>query len=153
MVNETHAMTSYRQGVLWLDGKGLSALSGVSAPEKSAPFAQWLERICRGLNTTMTASARIDPATLSVRDRDEWMEWQPPHGLWLPLTAPDGRRLGALLLARDQDWSDAEIQFLNELCHAYAMPWPASSKRGGARHGVPPVRLGSPARWPSPWRR
>ena len=119
MVNETHAMTSYRQGVLWLDGKGLSALSGVSAPEKSAPFAQWLERICRGLNTTMTASARIDPATLSVRDRDEWMEWQPPHGLWLPLTAPDGRRLGALLLARDQDWSDAEIQFLNELCHAY----------------------------------
>jgi HlyD family secretion protein len=119
MVNETHAMTPYRQGVLWLDGTGLLALSGVSAPESSAPFTQWLARVCRTLTTKMTVAGRIDPATLVAWDNEEWAEWLPRHGLWLPLTAPDHRHLGGLLLARDQGWDDSEIEFLNELCHAY----------------------------------
>ena len=119
MVNETHGMIPYRQGALWLEGKGVAALSGVSAPEHSAPFGQWLERSCRDLAAQMSTSARIDPAILSARNRDEWGEWLPHHGLWLVLNAPAGRRLGALLLARDEAWDDGDLPLLMEACHAY----------------------------------
>ncbi len=121
MVNETHAMTPYRQGALWLEGKGVAALSGVSAPERGAPFGQWLDHVCRVLAgaTAGGPPTRIDPGTLSERYRTEWSEWLPDYGLWLPLSAPDGRRLGAVLLARDDEWGDSDIQFLAELAHAY----------------------------------
>jgi hypothetical protein len=140
IVNETHALTPYRQGVLWLEGRGIKAVSGVSAPEKSAPFAQGVERVCRGLAARMDGPGRILPADMPTRDRDEWAEWLPSHGLWLPLAAPTGRRLGALMLVRDQAWSDSEINFLIELCHAYGHALAVFIKAGRATANRRPTR-------------
>jgi hypothetical protein len=119
IANETHALAPYRQGVVWLEEKGIVTISGVSALERSAPFFLWLNRACRGFGAKMPEAGLITPDLLLARDRAEWAEWFPPHGVWLPLQGPGGRGSGGLLLVRDGAWQDYELALLRELAHAY----------------------------------
>src|SRR3569832_419015 len=48
-VKETHELAPYRQAALWLEGEGVSTLSGVATPEANAPYVQWLNRLLRRL--------------------------------------------------------------------------------------------------------
>ncbi|HZW21128.1 efflux RND transporter periplasmic adaptor subunit [Noviherbaspirillum sp.] len=121
-VNATHALAPYRQAALWFAHRKVCALSGVVQIEANAPYVQWLERICAGLGE----AGRIDAATVDAALGEEWADWLPAYGLWLPLSSAsreaEGTR-GGLLLARDIPWLDDEIALLTEwadvLQHAY----------------------------------
>ncbi|CAK0757117.1 Biotin-lipoyl like [Gammaproteobacteria bacterium] len=125
-VNETHGLASYRQAVLWLRRKGVVALSGVVSPEANAPYVQWLNRISRHLEQFTSQPHVVLASNLPVQEREEWGEWLPEHAVWVPLPAVDWRFAGgALLLVREQSWSEEELVFLAEWAavysHAYAL--------------------------------
>ena len=84
LVNDSHALAAYRQAGLWLGDAGLQALSGVVQLEANAPYALWLTRVCEQLGsvtTPMPVSAQGLPPELA----QEWAQWLPAQGLWLPL--------------------------------------------------------------------
>jgi len=116
-VNETLSLAAYRQAALWLNEGGVKALSGVVSAETNAPYVQWLGRVFRHLQQPRSdPSARVLTASdLPAAVAAEWGEWLPAQGLWLPLPSIAGRFSGgALLLARDAEWSEAEFALLTE---------------------------------------
>lgn len=122
-VNGTHALAPYRQAALWFEDRQVCALSGVVQIEANAPYAQWIGRLCGELRQGGPVGAFDVPEPFA----QEWAEWLPAYGLWLPLPVPGeaGEELrGGLLLARDIPWMDHEVALLNEwadiLRHAIA---------------------------------
>ncbi|MBN9424834.1 MAG: hypothetical protein J0I91_20525, partial [Candidatus Accumulibacter sp.] len=119
-VNETHALSAYRQAVLWLADRGVAALSGVVSPEANAPYVQWLERVCRHLDGLGARAPKVfSGADLPPELAAEWQDWLPARALWLPLAdaAPAGDGVaghGALVLARDASWGEVEQGLLAE---------------------------------------
>ena len=121
MVNDSRALAVYRQAALLIDGEGLKAVSGVAGIETGAPFTLWLERIYKRLASDEIRKA--DSADLDGADAEEWAEWLPPHALLLPLKDRDGKRLGTLLLARDEEWTDQDIALLGRASDFYGHAW------------------------------
>lgn len=149
-VNETLALAPFRQGALWLREGGITTLSGVVSPEANAPYVQWLARVCLHL---AQRSPDVAPKIL-VRDdlpdalAAEWSEWLPGRGLWLPLPAR-GRAFagGALLLARDEAWTDAEASLLAEWTGMLAQAQAALGAGKGWHRwlGMPASQTSAPA--------
>ena len=127
-VNETFQLTPYRQAALWLQGEGVAALSGVTAPEANASYVLWLngllQRFARDQQAA-TGPVILDATTLAAQEAEEWGEWLPTYGLWLPLPAA-----GALLLARDEPWSSHELVLLAEWGATWAHARAALSSGG-----------------------
>ncbi len=125
MVNETHALASYRQAVLWDATGRVVALSGIPVLDPQVPFVLWLQRLYGQLRHAPT-DAFFPMAGESVPDglRDGWGEWLPDVALAIPLQQGD-TRLGWLLLARDFPFDDSESELLNHLAGAYAHAWSA----------------------------
>lgn len=125
-VNDTRALCAYRQGALWLADGGIQALSGVIEPEANAPYAQWLDRVCRFLWDTYDAPTAVAAIECPAEIAEEWAEWLPPLGLWLPFGAPSERSgAGGLLLAGDGPWSEQSIALLGEWIGAWHHAWAA----------------------------
>ncbi|MET0333979.1 MAG: HlyD family efflux transporter periplasmic adaptor subunit [Rhizobacter sp.] len=128
-VNESHAISPYRQAALWQAGRGVRALSGVSAPEANAPFVHWLGRVATVMQARAAdMPARVEPSMLDAADAAEWSEWLPAHLLWLPLprTADrQGQGACALLLARDDAFTEAETGLLGEWLDHWSGAWRA----------------------------
>jgi hypothetical protein len=137
LVNETHAIAPYRQAALWFSEGGARALSGVVQLEANAPYVQWLDRVCPALPSA-------EPRAISVADlppelAQEWNEWLPAHGLWLPLAPGHGEAapsVGGVLFARESPWGKHEIALFAEWAeiwrhawHAQFRPQPWSPKR------------------------
>ncbi len=123
VVNETLGAVPYRQAALWIEGRGIVAVSGIPTIDAGTPFVQWLDRI----GPALRASGRTEtlmPADLAPADAEEWTEWLPAHAVRIPLgsaaTAP-----GAVLLARDEPFTDAEQATLAHLAGAYGHAWRA----------------------------
>lgn len=130
IVNETHALLPYRQAALWRQGDSgggkIVAVSGAASVERHAPLVLWLDRVFVTLDKGTESGAA--PYTVEAGDlppalREEWAEWLPAHGLLVPLALGPGRRLGALLLAREKEWSDGERHLMQELADGYAAAW------------------------------
>jgi hypothetical protein len=121
MVNDSRVLAFYRQAALFIDGERLKAVSGVAGVEAGAPFTLWLERIFPRLETdTVRLSG---PEALAGADAEEWSEWLPLHALLLPLKDRDGKRLGTLLLARDEEWGEQEVALLTRATDFYGHAW------------------------------
>nr|VFK41463.1 MAG: HlyD family secretion protein [Candidatus Kentron sp. TC]VFK42661.1 MAG: HlyD family secretion protein [Candidatus Kentron sp. TC]VFK57035.1 MAG: HlyD family secretion protein [Candidatus Kentron sp. TC] len=121
-VNETHMMTPYRQAILWIRNKGVVAVSGVAAPEKDAPFIQWVRRLLSG--PMMENSPRpLGPSDLEQGDAEEWRDWLPDYGFALPLAETNGKRFGLLLLVRDESWLAPDAALLRHLAATYSHAW------------------------------
>jgi hypothetical protein len=128
--NATHALAPYRQAALWFADRKICALSGVVQLEANAPYVQWLERVCPELRE----AGQITAASLPPALGEEWADWLPAYGLWIPLTSESrqaGGTHGGLLLARDIPWLEDEIALLTEwtdvLQHAYEAKRPPRS--------------------------
>lgn len=124
LVNDTLALTPYRQGVLWLANRGVHTLSGVLQPEANAPYVLWLQAICQHWADQPEAA----PRTFTTQDvppelAREWAEWWPVHAVWLPMPQPiDGTVAApqaALLLVRDDPWPEAAVALLREWINAW----------------------------------
>ena len=134
VVNETHALLPYRQAALWqrhARGAGkIVAVSGAAVVERNAPFMLWLNPLLEKLDDGAEPGSvrRIDAAILDSAGTggalgEPWSEWLPAHGLLVPLRTGEGPALGALLLARDQPWSDGDVHLISELADGYAYAW------------------------------
>ncbi len=107
IVNDTRMVVEYRQAALFSADGALLAVSGVDTVERSSPFAQWVERICRRLaggGPTIAGAEALDG-----QDGAEWADWLPACALWLPLSGPDGQNRGTLLLARESQWGEVDL--------------------------------------------
>lgn len=125
IVNETHNLIEYRQAVLFEAHRAerICAVSGLPVLQRDAPFMQWILRLSRHLYKENHRQAQ----QLTVDDIPEdmasgWKEWLPRHVIWVPLNA-GRKRLGGMLLVRDQAWAQAETTLLNHLRHVYAHAW------------------------------
>jgi len=122
-VNETFQLTPYRQAVLWLQGEGVVALSGVTTAEENAPYVLWLNALLKRLaSDVLTAQAPqpIEPNMLTAEETAAWNDWLPACGLWLPLPGAQGRSEGGLLLVGDRPWSPPEMALLTEWIAIFA---------------------------------
>ena len=129
MVNDSHGLLRYRQAALWRrpaggEGEGrVAAVSGLAVVEADAPYVLFLRRLMAG------SAASKGPVALTASEAGEgaaeWAEFLPAHALWVPLDAPGGRRLGALLLARDEPFAEGERVLAETLADAYAHAWAA----------------------------
>lgn len=121
-VNDSHALAPYRQAALWLRNGGVSSLSGVIQVEANLPFVLWLNSACSHLATQQTKPCACDARDLPAALAEDWAEWLPAHGLWLPFGKPDDLA-GGLLLARDASWNEAEITWLSEWMDIWHHAW------------------------------
>lgn len=131
VVNDSHTLSPYRQGALWLADDGVKTLSGVVQLEANAPYAQWLDRVCRSVSQDNTLHpSQVGAAQLPQELALEWETWLPAYGLWLPL-AQDviGQKTsgssGGLLLARDTPWQEQEVALLVEWMAIWSFAWHA----------------------------
>lgn len=121
IVNETLQLSRYRQAALW-NAAGLgkvAAVSGLPQPDPTAPYVQWLGELCRCLSREQTDPGAVSTAALPEALQTDWNQWLPANALWLPLGREGEPAEGALLLARDDAWSEHETALLRELSHAY----------------------------------
>jgi hypothetical protein len=124
LVNGTHSLTPYRQAALWWSDTGVQALSGVVQPDHNAPYVDWLKRVFKAQVSDEPTITRIDPGTLPDAQRNTWSEWLPAHGVRVPLA---GQPSGALLLARDTEWTDSDLALLQEWCQTWLHAWRAKN--------------------------
>ena len=131
LVNDSHALAAYRQSALWMSDSGIQSLSGVVQIEANAPYAQWLERVCAHLLTLHTVPAAVSAVDLPGELAEQWAQWLPEHGLWLPFAAntsqaSNGSRArlpGGLLLARELPWTPQEMTLLAEWIDIWHHSW------------------------------
>lgn len=131
LVNDTRALAVYRQAALWFGDGGVKALSGVIQPEANAPYVHWLSRACAHFSATYPAQPTVvSAASLTQEDAQEWTDWLPQYGLWLPLRwqgAGDGSsdkpQAGGLLLAGESVWPAEGVTLLQEWVEAWSQSW------------------------------
>ncbi len=130
LVNGTHSLSPYRQAALWWSDTGVQALSGVVQPDHNAPYVDWLKALfkCQPLGDGLPS--RVALADLPEEVRSTWADWLPAHGLIVPLA---GNPTGALLMARDEEWSDAELALLQEWSQIWLHAWRARTAGLGSR--------------------
>ena len=121
LVNDSRSLLHYRQAALWLAGTGVRGLSGVVEPDRNAPYALWVQRLCAHLAAN-AGQGVVDRAALPADLAAEWSEWLPAQALWLPLP---GTAAGGLLLASDESVSEAALPLLQEWLHVWVHAWQA----------------------------
>jgi hypothetical protein len=117
LANDSHLLAPYRQAAVWLESDGLYTLSGLVQIEANAPYALWLEQVCRYLAEKSTAPTQaLTAADLPEELAISWAEWWPANALWLSMPAENehGSVNAALMLVRDQPWLPETSTVLSE---------------------------------------
>lgn len=185
LVNDTHALTPYRQAVLWSSTRGVLALSGLLQAEANAPYVQWLGKLIKHVAARATAPApkgqpgaqdptppnssaqrapqRFDASTVPTPLGTEWADWWPSEALYIalppdPLAGKQSDETVALVLVREEHWSDTDTTLLHEWLDAAAHVYWIQQRRhrSGWRIAGQTLRrilLGRPGRawWKGPW--
>ena len=125
LVNDSHALTPYRQSALWLTQGGVSALSGVVQVEANAPYVHWLDALIRHCHAHMPDSGPVDVQSLPEPLAKPWSDWLPAHAHFLRLERSHAgdTPIGALLLARDTPWTAREMRLLDEWSDTWSHAW------------------------------
>lgn len=154
LVNETHSLTSYRQGILWQPDNKLNdqvvAVSGLSLPDPTAPYTTWVRGLAKQVYDSLenlTAVQRISPELIDEKTRREWRVWWPSNAIWVPITAPGRKINAALILCKDEEWSEGEIALLSYLSNAASHAWLALENSKTPRLGAKFSKLNSKKRW------
>lgn len=121
IVNETHALTPYRQAAMFeLEGEKmrLVAASGLVSVATDSPFAVWLTRFAQRLPRD-GAIHRLDFADAPPDDAAGWGEWLPEHLVLVPLRDRKGGMQAMVLYASETPWSDEACALLGRLHATY----------------------------------
>lgn len=122
LVNETYTLAPYTIAVLWAQGEGVLAISGVSQVDRNAAFGLWLNRLSKRFFEEQKAVTRIESAMLSADDLKEWASVLPAYAFWVP-SAPGASHTFGFLVARDKPWGDEEIALINEWTDIWRHAW------------------------------
>lgn len=126
IVNETHALTPFRQAALFeQEGSKLRlvAASGLVSVANDSPFAVWLTQFAQRFPREPQVH-RLDYNDASDIDAPHWSEWLPDHLLLVPLRGRQNELRGWVMYAREELWSDSDSSYLERLhatfgyCHA-----------------------------------
>lgn len=120
LVNQTHELTPYLLGALWIEDEGIVMQSGVTEIEKNAPFILWLSDLSKRLSYEENIT-RIEPSMLSAQDVKEWEKYLPSEVVWIPIQS-ESKKLG-LLLCREIAWSDQDLILLKEWLDIWSHAW------------------------------
>jgi len=119
LTNDTSLIVPYRSGLLWIrdeqgGGGKLEAVSNLPVPNRDTALARWIAPLFRYLGThSGNEPTIVDRTSLPPELAEDWAQYLPAQGLWLPLVLPDGRHSGGLLLARKAPWTGAEQRLLS----------------------------------------
>ena len=130
IVNETHALTAYRQAALFeLDGERfrLVAASGLVSVSNDSPFAVWLTQFAQRFPRD-GATHRLDFENASEQDAEHWEEWLPDHLLLVPIRTATGGVQGMALYARETEWDDVDVAGVLRLHTTYSYCYAALGK-------------------------
>lgn len=120
LVNQTMRLIPYRQSVLWLQDEGVFTLSGVVQIEANAPHVSWVNKVAHHLSEHSSQKpCAFTSQSLPDDLAQEWADWWPEQALWIPSGVSTGRHAGASLWIREEAWSAAEIQVLQEWSQAW----------------------------------
>ena len=152
LVNDSLALTPYRQAALWWRGRGVATLSGLVQADRNAPYVQWLDRLADAVARPPSPSTSPSPSpedaaaprALVADDVPEavaadWPQWWPTHGLWVPLSTPHAGDRAAdipeagLLLAADTPFDETAQALWREWAAAW---WHAHRALRLARRGA-----------------
>ncbi|AWY00367.1 hypothetical protein A8139_10415 [Marinomonas primoryensis] len=141
MVNMTRTLVPYQQAMFLagneLEKLKLKAVSDLSLVDRSTPFSAWLEQVSAVVNASDTGSKVhvIDTKSWPVELLNDLTEFSPPKILWLPLLIPakPTQRVGVLLLAKSDPWTEKEIGLLQHLASSYAHAMQLFINRSGWR--------------------
>jgi hypothetical protein len=133
-VNDTRKLSPYRQAALWLRHGGVRTLSGVVKVDAHVPYVQWLNRLARWLDTQGGGPRRVTAADVPAELAADWSEWLPAHVAWVPLPRGVDAAPGAMLYARDLDWTEAHVLVVAEWVEVWGHCW--NALRTGARFGL-----------------
>jgi len=123
--NETRALVSFRQAIVWNARKGVSTLSGVAILEKDAPYIQWLQKFLARFCANLSETQGIKVSDLSKKDAAGWAQWLPPEAIILPLETRNGKLLGAILFVREAAWTQGEVNLLEYVAKTVQHAWEA----------------------------
>lgn len=134
-VNEMQRVVAYDTAALFWTGRrrpGLVAVSAVAEIDRTAPFAQALERLgadlCRHEAPSLALEAfagpvpeasPADPVAVKAVPEAAWPEGMPRHALYLPLRH-GGQGLGGLILFRQSPWIETERNAAEHMAEALA---------------------------------
>ena len=130
-VNESKQLVHYRQAALWVEGKGVFAVSGIPEPDRSSPYIQWLAGCFKEWQKG-TGCRPVGPEGLPEALSASWDEWFPAHGALAPLLSKKGETIGLLLFVRDDEWTEHDLPLLTELAAIYAQGLGSFLRAGGA---------------------
>lgn len=116
IANETWHLLHYAQAVVFFPdtfGRCVpSSVSGLVSCADETPYMLWLRRVGTALSGAFEGRApvRVAATMVDAELREGWEEWWPAAALFVPLAARDGRRLGFVLLLREEEaWSDEAL--------------------------------------------
>jgi multidrug resistance efflux pump len=122
----------------------VTAVSGVSTVERTAPFIQELEHAVGQLSPAGAVS--LHPVSdLRKGDPSRLADLAFEHLALVTFRTRSGRPFGGMLLARAEPWADREAPLLDRLRDTYAHAWMALSRRPERLGRVPAGRLFFPA--------
>lgn len=124
--NETFQIARYRQAFVFLDRepgvRRLQAVSGVSSVAEDTPMLGWIDRLAKVVH----ASDLSEPRWFGPDDVDEplaegWAQWLPGSLLVYALPDPQGKSVGTLWLAfeEDTDLEDDQAALLSQVAEVY----------------------------------
>jgi hypothetical protein len=132
LLNATREALPYHAAVLWRDGRP-TGHSGVGEIDTLGPYARWLLRLGRAC--AERPAGTIGPDVVETSLREEWDQWWPRQGLWLP--GSDGST--HLMLVREPAWTQAELVWMHEWWSLWQLAEQAA--RAGEPRKVIDVRL------------
>ena len=123
IANETWQLAPYRQAAVFrrdaLDRPALVAVSGLAVLEGDSPFTLWMTRLAAYAWKAIPEARAFTWRDLPAEFAEGWTEWLPEYALFVPLSGPDGERIGAVVYGRDEPWIQSAIQQFGRLHEAY----------------------------------
>ena len=108
LVNLTKQLVAYQQAILYREGRGFVAASGLSELDVSSPMLIWLKSFVKHLHQA-GLSGQIDLAQLEPEWASAYSEWFSGELVAVPIQLRDTDNYAYLLLFRDQLFGKEEL--------------------------------------------
>ena len=131
LVNDCRNLIEFRQAALWqIDASQVVAVSGLAVIDTNAPYISWLKQVFKQLSAGTYGTVRpLTAGDLEGDCAEQWPQWLPAYGVWLPVSAYGAAPQAGLLLARESAWTDGELYLLEHVADAFGHAWMALSPR------------------------